>query len=57
MQITIKFTNDSARQTEYFLRRRYKSKASLERLAKIAILREAAQEAQKDIEPEFVARH
>lgn len=57
MEITIKLTNESARRTEYFLRRRYKSKAKLNKLAKIAILREASQEAQKDIEPEFIARH
>ena len=56
MQITIKFTNETARHTECFLQRRYKSKAKLEKLAKVAILREAAQEAQKDIEPEFIAR-
>ena len=56
MEITIKFTNDSARRTEYFLQRRYKSKAQLNKLAKVAILREAAQEAQKDIEPEFIAK-
>lgn len=45
MQITIKFTNGSARRTEYFLQRRYKSKASLKKLAKVAILTEAASEA------------
>lgn len=56
MQITIRFTNETARNTEYLLQRRYKSKAKLEKLAKVAILREAAQEAQKDIEPEFVTR-
>ncbi len=56
MQITIKFTNESARRTEYLLQRRYKSKAKLEKLAKVAILREAAQEAEKDIEPTFIAR-
>ena len=49
MQITIKFTNETARNTEWLLRRRYKSKASLEKLAKVAILTEAANEAQKDI--------
>ena len=53
MEITIKFTNETARRNEYFLRRRYKSKAKLDKLAKVAILREVAQEAQKDIEPEF----
>lgn len=57
MQIIIKFTNETARRTEYFLQRRYKSKAKLEKLARVAILTEAAQEAQKDIEPEFVSRH
>lgn len=56
MEIMIKFTNAVARRTEYFLQRRYKSKAKLEKLAKVAILRAAAQEAQKDIEPEFIAR-
>lgn len=56
MEITIKFTNTSARRTEYFLQRRYKSKAKLNKLAKITILNEAAQEAKKDIEPEFIAR-
>lgn len=45
MQIILKFTNESARRTEYFLQRRYKSKARLERLAKVAILTEAANEA------------
>ncbi len=57
MEIRIKFTNETAKRTEYFLRRRYKSKAKLEKLAKLAILTEAAQEASKDIEPEFVAKH
>ena len=49
MQITIKFTNTSARRTEYYLRRRYKSKASLEKLAKVAILTEAANEAKIEL--------
>ena len=50
MQITIKFTNQSARRTEFYLRKRYKSKAGLTKLAKLAILTEAANEAKKDIE-------
>ena len=50
MQITIKFTNESARRIEYFLQLRYKSKAKLEKLAKLAILTEAANEAKKDLE-------
>ncbi len=49
MQITIKFTDETARRTEYYLRRRYKSKASLEKLAKVAIFREAANEAEKEL--------
>ena len=52
MQITIKFTNESARQTEYYLRKRYKSKAKLTALAKLAILTEAANEAKKELELE-----
>ena len=55
-EIVLKFTSSAARSTEYFLRRRYKSKAGLAKLAKVAVLREAAQEAQKDIEPEFITR-
>lgn len=50
MQIVIKFTDDAARRNEYYLRRRYKSKASLEKLAKVAILREVANEAQKELD-------
>ncbi len=49
MQIIIKFTNESARHTEYFLQRRYKSKAKLNKLAKVAILTEAASEAKKTL--------
>ena len=56
MQIILKFTNKTSSSSEYFLQRRYKSKAKLDRLAKVAILREAAQEAAKDIEPVFIAR-
>ena len=49
MQIILKFTNTSARRTEYYLRRRYNSKAKLEKLAKLAILTEASNEAQKEL--------
>ena len=49
IEITIKFTNEAARRTEYFLQLRYKSKAKLSKLAKVAILREAAQSAQSDL--------
>lgn len=50
MQITIKFTDEVARSTEYFLQQRYKSKAKLQALAKVAILREAAEAAKKELE-------
>ena len=49
MDIVIKFRDEAARRTEYLLRRRYKSKAKLGKLAKVAILREAANEAEKDL--------
>ena len=47
MKIIIKFTKETARSTEYLLRRRYNSKAKLDKLAKVAILKEAANEAEK----------
>ena len=50
MQIVLKFTDASARRTEYYLQKRYKSKAKLERLAKLAVLTEAANEARKELE-------
>jgi len=49
MRIEIKITNDSARRTEYFLQKRYKSKAKLPKLAKIAMFREAAAEAELEL--------
>ena len=49
MEIIIKFTNEAAMHTQYYLRRRYKSKARLDKLAKVAILTEAANEAKKEI--------
>jgi hypothetical protein len=53
MHIVIKFRNDVARQTEYFLRHKYNSKASLEKLAKAVILKVAAEQAAKElIEPD-----
>ena len=50
MEIIIKFTRESAKRTEYFLRRRYKSKASLPKLAAFAILTEAANEAKIELQ-------
>jgi len=49
MQIILKFTNESARRTDYYLQKRYKSKASFEKLAKLAVLTEAANEAEKEL--------
>ena len=49
MQIVIKLTSDAARRNEYFLRKRYNSKASLEKLAKVAILREVSSQAEKEL--------
>uniref|UniRef100_A0A6M3LVH0 Uncharacterized protein n=1 Tax=viral metagenome TaxID=1070528 RepID=A0A6M3LVH0_9ZZZZ len=50
MQITLKFTSTSIKHIEYYLRRRYKSKAGLEKLAKLAILTEVANQARKELE-------
>lgn len=49
MKIIIKFTPEAARRTEYYLQKRYKSKAKLEELAKLAILTEAANEARIEL--------
>ncbi len=49
MQIVIKFTDELARRTEYYLRRRYKSKAGLAKLARLAVLTEAANEAKIEL--------
>jgi len=50
MEITIKFTDEIARSTEYYLRRRYHSKSSLVKLAKVAILDVAAEEAKEELQ-------
>jgi len=50
MEITIKFTDSHARRIKYTLGRKYHSKASLSKLAKLAILTEAASQAKKDLE-------
>ncbi len=52
MQITLRFRADDARIVAYYLRRRYKAKstAKLERLAMVAIRREVANEAQKELD-------
>lgn len=49
MILTIKFTDEVARRNEFYLRRRYKSKAKLQKLAKLAIFTEVANEARNDI--------
>lgn len=56
MEISIKFNNSYARSAEYYLRRRYTSKASLEKLAKVAITELVAEEAKRELAesyPEF----
>ena len=53
MKIEIRLTDADARRTEYYLRKRYKSKAKLPKLAKIAILSEAAIQAGKELEKEW----
>jgi len=51
MQITIKFKDDDARSILYYLRRRYdKPRASLNKLARIAILVAVAEQAEKELE-------
>lgn len=51
MQITLRFRTDDARTVTYYLRRRYdaKPKAKLEDLVMVAIRREVASEAQKEL--------
>lgn len=50
MELTIKFTRAEINYATYYLRRRYKSKAGLEKLAKLAILTEMASEAKKELD-------
>ncbi len=52
MQITLKFRDNDARTVTYYLKRRYnaRSTAKLERLAMVAIRREVASEAQKELD-------
>ncbi len=49
MEITLKFTASDYRTIEYYLRQRYKSKAKLPLLAKLAIRTEVALEAKKKL--------
>lgn len=48
MILTIKFRDATARSIEYNLRRKYHSKANLPALAKLAILKESAEQANLD---------
>lgn len=50
MRITLKFRDTDARTITYFLRRRYNSKADLEKLVMVAIRREVASEAEKELD-------
>ena len=49
MKIEITFNNTYARSAEYYLRKRYNSKANLDKLVRVAITREVADEAQKEL--------
>ena len=49
MEITLKFTDEVARRTEYFLQKRYRTRAKLAKLAKIAVLNEAAYQAKIEL--------
>jgi len=49
MQIILKFRDADARSIEYYLRRRYSSKARLMRLVMVAIRREVSNEAEKEL--------
>jgi hypothetical protein len=55
MELVIKMSAADYRRTQYFLRRRYGSKAQLPRLARIAIVREAAAQALKELQDEASA--
>lgn len=46
MKIEIAYRDDEARRVEYFLRRKYKSRAGLKRLIKLAVAEAAAEQAQ-----------
>ena len=50
MKITLTFRDTDARAHEYYLRKRYHSKAGFAKLAKVAILREASLEAEKELD-------
>ncbi len=56
MRITLKFRDTDARTITYFLRRRYSSKADLEKLVMVAIRREVASEAEKELDELDIGR-
>ena len=49
MRITIAFRDTYARSAQYYLRKRYNSKAELVALCRVAITREVAREAEKEL--------
>ena len=49
MQIVLKFRDTDARTVTYYLRRRYNSKANLDKLIMMIIRREVAAEASKEL--------
>lgn len=50
MKFEIGFTDSEARTIEFYLRRRYGSKANISKLAKLAIRREVADQAQRELD-------
>lgn len=48
MQITITLGNEYARSAEYYLQKRYNSKAKLGKLIKVAITREVSAQAKEE---------
>jgi len=50
MRIELKFRDADARSVDYYLKRRYNSKANLDKLVMVAIRREVALEAQKELD-------
>ena len=50
MKVIVNFRDDDARVLEYYLRKLYKTRARLPKLAKMAIRRAAAEQAKEELE-------
>ena len=50
MQITLKFRDTDARSVKYYLQKRHSSKVNMEKLCLLAIRREVAKEAKKELD-------